>query len=44
MEMAMNGAKSAAQVLVVWNSTKSAEGWIGGFYTQIQFDMRMKTL
>ena len=40
VEMAMNGAKSAAQVLVVWNSTKSAEGWIGGLLnTQIQFDV-----
>ena len=40
VEEAMEGAKSAAQVLLVWNGTKSAEGWLEGLLnTQIQFDV-----
>ena len=39
-ESAMTGAKSAAQILLVWNGSKSAKGWLGGLLdAQIQFDV-----
>lgn len=40
VEKAMKNSKSAAQILLVWNGTESAEGWLEGLLdTQIQFDV-----
>ena len=39
-ENEMNTAKSAAQVLLIWNAGPSAEGWVEGLQqTQTQFDV-----